>query len=244
MKKWFFVVLLAYQALAFCEPAAKVLFTSKDVVVKRNNQEHKLARGSELFAGNLISTREGALAQFQYTNGTVVSLQPNSDYTISAYNKTATSGNAAYLAKGGIESTTGAGKEKKSVLQTPVVALSISGTRYRASIFCNTATCKKFAIEVTEGLVIVDNRYYLGPGEQQNSAIYNANTKQITYGPINWSANGWVDFPALQSENGDPNFIDTSILTQDINATITNAATHTVTNSIVTIITTGACPCC
>ena len=244
MKKWLFVFLFIYQAVAFSESAGKVLFTSKEVIAKRNNQQRTLTRGAEFFEGDVISTKDGALAQLQHSNGTLVSLQPNSEYSVVSYHKEATVGNSAYLAKGGLESSTATSDSKrKSLLSTPLVALAIAGTKYRAAIFCNTATCKKFAIQVTEGLVIVDNRYPLGPGQQQSSGIYNASTKQMTYGPINWSANGWVDFPSSLAGNS-PDFIDPSTLTQVVNATITNSATHTVTTTILPIVGSGACPCC
>lgn len=240
MKKWLFVFLFVQHAIAFSQSAGKILFTSKEVVAEHNSKQRTLARGSEVFEGDKISTREGALAQLQYSNGTLVSLQPNTTYTVISYNKSAKVVNSAYLSRGGMESTTAAEK-KKSLLGTPLVALAIAGTKYRTAIFCDSKKCKKLAIEVTQGKVIVDNRYPLGPGEQQNSAIYNANTKQITYGPINWSANGWVNFPSTQSSNPE-DFIDPVTLTQVINSTAVNAATNTITTVLAPSI--AACPCC
>ena len=245
MKRWLFLILFVYQALAFSESAGKVLFTSKEVIAKRNNQQRVLTRGAEFFEGDTISTKGGAIAQLQYSNGTLVSLQPNSSYKIIAYNKAAAKGNSAYLSNGGLESATAmSDNKKKSLLGTPLIALAIAGTKYRTAIFCNTIKCKKIAIQVTDGRVIVDNRYPLGPNEQQSSAIYNANTKQITYGPINWSAHGWVNSPSPQAGNNGPDFITPSTLTQVVNATITNTTTHTVTTTVLPIVGSGACPCC
>lgn len=240
MKKWLFVFLFVQYVVGFSQSAGKILFTSKDVIAERNNQQRTLSRGSEFFEGDKISTREGALAQLQYSNGTLVSLQPNTTYSVVSYSKEAKAVNSAYLSRGGLQSTTS--EKKKSLLGTPLVALAIAGTKYRAAIFCNTKQCKKFAIEVTEGKVILDNRFPLGPGERQNSAIYNANTKQITYGPINWSAHGWVTFPSSQSSN-DENFIDPSTLTQVVNATAVNTAANTITTILVPSLS-YPCPCC
>ncbi|MBN9229448.1 MAG: hypothetical protein BGO90_10905 [Legionella sp. 40-6] len=239
MRKWLFLFLVAYQLNAFADAAGKVLFTSKDVLAERNNQQRNLSRGSPFFEGDTIITRAGALAQLQYSNGTLVSLQPNSSYKVVSYNKSAKSENSAYLGRGGLDSTTN--EKKKSQLSTPLVALAISGTQYRTGIFCNTEKCKKIAVQVTQGKVIIDNKYPLGPGELQSSAIYNAITKQITYGPIDWAANGWVSFPSNLTNGSD--FIDPSTLTSVINSTTINNAANAIVNSIAAP-TTTICLCC
>lgn len=243
MKKWLFLFLCIYQSVTCAGAAGKILFTSKEVVAEKNNQQRVLKRGSEFFEGDTINTKVGALAQLQYTNGTLVSLQPNSAYKVLAYNDAPNAVNSAALTKGGLESSTLG--QKKEILNTPLVSLAIAGTKYRTGIFCNHGKCKKVAVEVTEGLVIVDNRFPLGPNEQQNSGIYNANTRQMTYGPVNWSANGWVSTTSSSAGNGNgQGFVTTDLLTQVVNATAVNSATNGIINGAVTATGVGACPCC
>lgn len=250
MKKWLFIFLFLYQAIAIAEQAGTLLFATKQVYVERAGQEKSVSRGASLFVGDRLITREGAQAQFKYSNGTLISLQPNSSYKILSYTpQDKNIQSKASLDRGGLESTTQG--QKKASLQTPVVALAINGTKYRIGIFCSnrakvtrlptgkkvtTKGCEQAGIEVTEGQVIVNGSYALGPGEPHNAALYNGITQQITYGPIDWPGHGWVTpaapTPAGPSAGGTSSSTTTSQASNpEISVVIPTTVTTTVTTT-------------
>src|SRR6478752_8256013 len=65
--------------------AARVDFTTTGVTVAgRDGQARPLARGAELDSGDTVKTNEGR-AQIRFTDGSYVSLQPNTDFSIKEY---------------------------------------------------------------------------------------------------------------------------------------------------------------
>src|SRR4051812_47242657 len=66
--------------------AARVDFTTSGVTVSgRDGQTRPLARGAELDTGDTVRTSPEGRAQLRFTDGSYVSLQPNTDFAISEY---------------------------------------------------------------------------------------------------------------------------------------------------------------
>jgi hypothetical protein len=66
--------------------AGRVDFTTSGVTVAgRDGQQRPLARGAELDSGDTVRTSADGRAQIRFTDGSYVSLQPNTDFAISEY---------------------------------------------------------------------------------------------------------------------------------------------------------------
>ncbi|KTC94563.1 FecR family protein [Legionella erythra] len=210
MKKLLFFCLLGQAFAAYAQQAiGTVLFASNQVTVERNNQKLPLTRGASFYVGDTIVTGANAQAQIRYSNGTLVALQPNSTYEITSYTPQSKGiQSQANLKSGGVESTTKS--QKKAILKTPVIALAISGTSYRAMVVKSPTSekrCKnnrnlkatRVATQVYQGQVTMgDTR--LGPKEKYKSATYDCVSGQVTPGYISWGALGWVVSAASKVE--------------------------------------------
>src|SRR5688572_16067665 len=66
--------------------AGRVDFTTSGVTVAgRDGRERPLNTGAELDSGDTVKTGNGGRAQIRFTDGSYVSLQPNTDFAISEY---------------------------------------------------------------------------------------------------------------------------------------------------------------
>jgi hypothetical protein len=133
-------MLLALSSAAFAgqaqAAAGRIDFISGGVTVAgRDGRERPLARGAELDSGDTVKTANDGRAQIRFTDGSYVSLQPNSDFAISEYKydgKTDGSERGFYgLVKGAMRTVTGAiGRVNRNAyrVSTPTATVGIRGT--------------------------------------------------------------------------------------------------------------------
>jgi hypothetical protein len=115
--------------------AGRVDFATGGATVSgRDGQPRPLARGAELDSGDTVRTNAGR-AQIRFTDGSYVSLQPNTDFAISDYRydgKTDGSERGFYsLVKGAMRTVTGAiGRVNRNAYRvaTPTATVGIRGT--------------------------------------------------------------------------------------------------------------------
>jgi hypothetical protein len=132
------VALLPGAALA---EAARVTFSHGPVAATAaDGARRALARGAEIDAGDTISTGKGR-AQLRFTDGSFVSLKPNTDFRVDEYafkggNDTTERGFFSLL-RGGLRTITGlVGRVRKGRyrMRTSVATLGIRGTDYNLDL--------------------------------------------------------------------------------------------------------------
>lgn len=134
MKKLISTGLLILSHSIYADSIGTVLFTAKQVTAENSGATRALVRGGVLQVGDTIITAADASAKIKYANGTLVSIGPGSNYKIVSYSPNQSDVTlTAQLNQGKIESLTD-GKEKREALKTPVVALAITGTRYKVYV--------------------------------------------------------------------------------------------------------------
>jgi hypothetical protein len=133
-------VLLALISAGFAGEAAaaagRVDFTTGGVTVAgRNGQQRPLARGAELDSGDTIRTGADGRAQIRFTDGSYVSLQPNTDFAISEYKYDGQADGSERgfygLVRGAMRTVTGAiGRVNRNAYRvtTPTATVGIRGT--------------------------------------------------------------------------------------------------------------------
>ena len=130
-------MLLALISTAFAgeagAAAGRVDFTTAGVTVaSQNGQARPLARGAELDSGDIVRTNEGR-AQIRFSDGSYVSLQPNTDFAISDYKFEGKSDDRGFfgLVRGAMRTVTGAvGRVNRNSyrITTPTATVGIRGT--------------------------------------------------------------------------------------------------------------------
>ena len=116
--------------------AGRVDFTTAGVTVTgRTGQARPLTRGAELDSGDTVRTGSEGRAQIRFTDGSYVSLQPNTDFAISEYEykgKPDGSERSFYgLVRGAMRTVTGAiGRVNRNAyrITTPTATVGIRGT--------------------------------------------------------------------------------------------------------------------
>jgi len=143
---------------SFAQGAAKIDFAVGDVVaVQADGTRRPLARGAEVKAGDTVDTG-GGRTQLRFTDGGMVSLQPQTQFRIDAYEFKGQpdGGEKGFfsLLKGAMRTITGAiGKADRKAyrLDTAVATIGIRGTEY-AVAYGNSIT-----VTTNSGLVEVCN---------------------------------------------------------------------------------------
>jgi hypothetical protein len=131
-------IMLAIVSAAFAGQASaaagRAEFTIGGVTLQRNGAERTLTRGTELDNGDVVRTNNGR-AQIRFTDGSYVSLQPNTEFGIRDYRyeqKTDGSERGFFgLLKGAMRTVTGAiGRINRDRYQiaTPTATVGIRGT--------------------------------------------------------------------------------------------------------------------
>lgn len=174
------ICLLSFTTHALSKPIGTVLSTVNQV----KTENRTLTRGSTLYTGDTIITGAKSSAQIKYLNGTLITIHANSRYQTLAYEPNHQLSLKSKLSPGAIEYTSNG--KKKSMLQTPVVALAIEGTQFRV-----IATKQTTWLDVSEGLVI-GNGVKVGPEQQFSSGSFDSKG-HFTPGNIPWE-------PAVQDE--------------------------------------------
>jgi hypothetical protein len=152
------IFLCSFQVIANASAViGTVIFTADQVTAEQNHVKRTLARGAALYAGDVIITSDKSQAKIKYNNGTLVSIEPNSNYQVSATSTKANGAFDATLNKGSIEYKS-TGKKKQGTLNTPVVALAILGTEFGATIELLGGGKYEASFSVTSGSVRVGPR--------------------------------------------------------------------------------------
>lgn len=129
------MVATAYAPAAIAIQAGRIDFTTGEpVAVSSDGRERQLRRGEEIVVGDRISTRSGR-AQVSFTDGSFVSLQPNTEFAIDEYNfkgKNDGSEKGVFsLFKGALRTITGIigrGNRDAYSMRTPTATIGIRGT--------------------------------------------------------------------------------------------------------------------
>jgi preprotein translocase subunit YajC len=218
MRKWAAVGLFFYSIALCAQPIGTVLFTLDKVVAEQNHVSRMLTRGSILNSGDVIITGAGAQAKIKYMNGTLVSINSNSNYQVSPARSEVKDSYEATLNEGSI-SYSSSGQKKQGILHTPIIALAILGTEFTAQL---SPPPHKLNLSIISGQV------QLGDG-------------QVLHGGYNAviSANGKVTVSPASKHHDSVN----NILTTNPQLIATAASTSTITTTMLTQVATIAITC-
>lgn len=130
----------AYPMVSYAAGAARIEFVSGNVVaLTPAGVQRPLSRGAELMSGEAIRTGDNARAQLKFSDGAMMSLQPQTEFRIDDYNYSgkADGGEKGFfsLVKGGLRTITGLigkGQRDNYRLSTTVATIGIRGTEYSA----------------------------------------------------------------------------------------------------------------
>jgi len=180
----------AYPVTGYCIAAGRVEFAIGNVEsVSANGIRHLLGKGSEINAGDSISTAAGARAQLQFSDGGFISLQPGTLFRVDEYNyQNETDGKERgffSLLKGGFRAVTGfIGHLHKNSYQvtTAQATLGIRGTGYNMALRDDG-----LFVNVGEGAVSLSNKAGLlvvSAGNAAYVANFNTAPKLTTQLPL------------------------------------------------------------
>jgi len=138
----------AFAGDAGAAAAGRVDFaTAGATIAGRDGQQRPLAKGAELDSGDTVRTDAAGRAQIRFTDGSYVSLQPNTEFAIKDYNfegKTDGSERGIFgLAKGAMRTVTGLiGRVNRNRYQitTPTATVGIRGTGGRIEVLLDGST--------------------------------------------------------------------------------------------------------
>lgn len=145
------------------EVAARADFVHGLVTATESGQAGRsLSKGGEVFDQDRIDTAQGARAQLRFSDGGLVSLLPETTFSVEEYRLGAGGGEDGSLVfgllRGGLRTVTGAigkGKPDNYQLKTPVGTLGIRGTEFIA-ILNPPGTLR---VHVGRGKVVLTNQY-------------------------------------------------------------------------------------
>ena len=131
-------------------PIGTVLFTANNVIVEQNHKQHPVTRGALLYSGDTIITAAIGQAIIKYNNGSLVTIQHDSNYVTSPADAQKNSELNATVNHGTIEYSSTGMKKRQGTLHTPVVSLAILGTQFTLSYSPST---KITNVSVNSGVV-------------------------------------------------------------------------------------------
>lgn len=129
---------VSYSAAGYAANAARIEFASGNVVaIAANGAQRELARGAQLAVGEAIRTGDTGRAQLRFTDGAMMSLQPQTEFRIDdySYNGKVDGQEKGFfsLIKGGLRTITGLigkGQRDNYRVNTAVATIGIRGTEY------------------------------------------------------------------------------------------------------------------
>lgn len=159
--------------------AGQVIITSGTFTASNlNKQIRTLVRGDNFYSGDTLITGPNSKAQVRYTDGTVLALDPDSQFKVIEYHYQqagAKDKNFATLVKGGFRALTGLiSKHDPNAYQvdTSVAAIAVRGTSFGASLKGG-----QLFIGVWKGKIVVENQageIILGEGQNYSYATVTA----------------------------------------------------------------------
>lgn len=156
------VLATAFPVLSCAAGAANVDFAAGSVTaVSAAGVQRPLSKGAEIGNGDTIRTGEGGRAQVRFSDGAMVSLQPQTDFRVDNYQYSGTADGQEKgffsLLKGGLRTITGlVGRTNRDnyKVTTGVATIGIRGTEYSAGL---SPTGDNLTVATGEGLVEVCN---------------------------------------------------------------------------------------
>lgn len=148
----------AYPAVGFAAGAARVEFASGPVVaITPAGAQRGLSRGAELQSGEAVRTGDNARLQLRFSDGAMMSLQPQTEFRIDdyRYNGKADGEERGFfsLIKGGLRTITGlVGRSNRDnyKVTTSVATIGIRGTEYSA-VITNKGSGSESELNVSTG---------------------------------------------------------------------------------------------
>ncbi|MBK7564408.1 MAG: FecR domain-containing protein [Propionivibrio sp.] len=152
----------AFPVVSYAASAANVNFSTGSVVgINAAGVQRPLTRGADIGNGDTIRTGEGGRAQIRFSDGAMVSLQPQTEFRIDDYQYSGKADGKEKgffsLLKGGLRTITGwIGRSSRDSykVSTSVATIGIRGTEYTAGLSPSGET---LAVATGEGLVEVCN---------------------------------------------------------------------------------------
>lgn len=123
--------------------AGLVQFTAGDVQLRRGDSLSRLAKGAELDGGDVVLTGTEGRAQIRFSDGGLVALYPDSQFTVTRYADGAGTGEDHFvvnLLRGGMRALTGLiGKRNPASYKviTPTAVVGIRGSAFMLAIDAN-----------------------------------------------------------------------------------------------------------
>lgn len=123
--------------------AGLVQFAAGDVQLRRGDNLSRLAKGAELDGGDVVLTGNEGRAQIRFTDGGLVALYPDSQFTVTRYADGAGTGEdhfVVHLLRGGMRALTGLiGKRNPASYKvvTPTAVVGIRGSAFMLAIDAN-----------------------------------------------------------------------------------------------------------
>lgn len=161
--------LLLWATAALAVPAATVTHLSGPLVVRTVSGTTKsIAIGSSVEAGDTVETAKRTYARLKFTDGSEVTLKPDTQFKVEKYvydqTKPKEDVGAFNLIKGGLRTISGqVGKrnDKNSYqMRTPTATIGIRGTIYDVT-YCSGSSCGAIPtglyLAVTDGQVVITN---------------------------------------------------------------------------------------
>lgn len=156
---WF--VLAAWAGTAQADVAANIHFVSGYVSAKAPGvAQRQLAKGGDIFTRDRIDTADNGRIQMRFTDGGLVSLMPNTTFSVEDYFHDGGPNEDASLVfgllKGGLRTVTGTigqVQHDQYELKTPVATLGIRGTEYVAVL----RPANTLRVHVGRGKVVITN---------------------------------------------------------------------------------------
>lgn len=168
--------------------AGQVMFSFGNVTITgADGAVREARRGEQIFSGDTVTTAAGRI-QIKYTDGSIVSLTPNTEYKLDDYNFSGSADGTERgffrLVKGGLRTVTGAigrGDKANYRLTTPVATIGIRGTWFRALLdqFGRLLVSVGFDPDDPSGLIIANAVGQLELDRGENAVVENADTPPV-----------------------------------------------------------------
>lgn len=163
------VGLLLLASVALAAPAATVTHLSGPLVARTASGTTKaLSIGSKVASGDTVETARRTYARLKFTDGSEVTLKPNTQFKVERYvydqAKPHADTGSFKLIKGGLRTITGQigkrGVQDSYRMRTPTATIGIRGTIYDAT-YCTGDSCGALRpglyLAVTDGQVVITN---------------------------------------------------------------------------------------
>ncbi len=182
--KIFFLILLA-PILCFAESIGTTIGVFGKVNVLRRGAQSTLDQGSSIYELDKIVTQKDSFIKIRFTDGTLLSVIPDSEYTIQnyKYKPDATSNNfSSNLAKGGLRFISGKiakTNPDKYSFETPTATMGIRGTIGTIRIFEGVSYfgCDSGSLTIWNE----SGTYSIGPGLKYAYAEFSSSSQEPVF---------------------------------------------------------------